>query len=186
MYKAYKVNSEVMASGKFLRMELVHYQNRFGELCSWESVQRNVTHSAAVIIARTVPEDCIILVKQFRPPVGGYEISFPAGLIDPGETAEETAPRELLEETGYVGTLLNVGFPCASSGGLTGEMLYPVRMQVDMNDERNQVPHTDFKDGEDISTILVPMKILKEYLKKQQEQGFIIDSRLMFYASALL
>jgi len=45
----------------------------------------------------------IILQKQFRPPVEKITIEVPAGLIDPSETAEECAIRELKEETGYVG-----------------------------------------------------------------------------------
>jgi ADP-ribose pyrophosphatase len=43
------------------------------------------------------------LQKQYRPPVDKIVIEVPAGLIDAGETPEECAVRELLEETGYVG-----------------------------------------------------------------------------------
>lgn len=41
--------------------------------------------------------------KQFRPPINKVVIEVPAGLVDEGETAEESAVRELREETGYVG-----------------------------------------------------------------------------------
>jgi ADP-ribose pyrophosphatase len=44
-----------------------------------------------------------LLQKQYRPPVDQVVIEVPAGLIDPGETPEECAVRELKEETGYVG-----------------------------------------------------------------------------------
>lgn len=44
----------------------------------------------------------IVLVRQFRPAVGGALWEIPAGMQDvPGETPRETAERELLEETGY-------------------------------------------------------------------------------------
>ena len=41
--------------------------------------------------------------KQFRPPIDKLVIEVPAGLVDEGETVEESAVRELREETGYVG-----------------------------------------------------------------------------------
>jgi len=47
----------------------------------------------------------VLLEKQFRPPAGKVVIEFPAGLVDPGETVEECAVRELREETGYVGVV---------------------------------------------------------------------------------
>ena len=45
----------------------------------------------------------LLLQKQFRPPANKAMIEVPSGLIDPGETAEQCAVRELKEETGYVG-----------------------------------------------------------------------------------
>lgn len=45
----------------------------------------------------------LLLQKQYRPPINKVVIEVPAGLIDVGETPEQCAVRELLEETGYVG-----------------------------------------------------------------------------------
>ena len=46
-----------------------------------------------------------MLQKQFRPPINKVVIEIPAGLVDAGESAAESAVRELKEETGYVGTV---------------------------------------------------------------------------------
>lgn len=64
----------------------------------------------------------LILTSEFRIPLRDYEIGFPAGLIDDGETVEEVAKRELREETGYiVKEIKKVSPPIYSSAGLTDE-----------------------------------------------------------------
>ncbi len=54
----------------------------------------------AVVATTTAGE--LILVRQYRPAVDRQTLELPSGLLDPGETTENTAHRELLEETGYV------------------------------------------------------------------------------------
>jgi ADP-ribose pyrophosphatase len=48
-----------------------------------------------------------VLQKQWRPPANATVIEVPAGLMDPNESAETCALRELKEETGYVGELVD-------------------------------------------------------------------------------
>jgi len=45
----------------------------------------------------------VILVRQYRPPLGRMELGLPAGLVEEGEEPEVAARRELLEETGHSG-----------------------------------------------------------------------------------
>lgn len=56
--------------------------------------------------AKPTDEPRIVLQKQWRPPVNATVIEVPAGLMDPGESAEMCALRELKEETGYIGELV--------------------------------------------------------------------------------
>jgi ADP-ribose pyrophosphatase len=53
------------------------------------------------IVAQTTSRE-IVLVRQFRPAVETITLELPAGLVDVGDTPENTAMRELKEETGFV------------------------------------------------------------------------------------
>lgn len=68
--------------------------------------QSSATGGASVIVLR---RDAVLMVERARAPSTGLW-SFPAGRAEPGEEAEETARRELLEETGLMaGRLIPLG-----------------------------------------------------------------------------
>lgn len=67
-----------------------------------------VEHNGAVAIVPVKDDGKIVMVKQFRYPSGQVLLEIPAGKIDKGETVpEETARRELREETGYTAEKLH-------------------------------------------------------------------------------
>ncbi len=45
-------------------------------------------------------KDRVVLIRQYRYPLGDYVYEFPAGLVDPGESVREAGIREMYEETG--------------------------------------------------------------------------------------
>ena len=69
------------------------------------AVREYVRHPGAVMIVPLLSdaqgEMQLVLERQFRYPVAQVMIEFPAGKLDPGETSQHCAQRELLEETGY-------------------------------------------------------------------------------------
>jgi ADP-ribose pyrophosphatase len=92
----------------------------------------------ASIVALTADQQ-VLIVRQYRPALERYTLELPSGIVDPGETAPETARRELLEETGYeapevedlgptwpdTGRLGNRIFTCFASGVLRAPERHP-------------------------------------------------------------
>jgi len=60
-----------------------------------------IQHQGAVVVIPMVDRDTVLLEHQFRYPLRRHFLELPAGKIEPGEPPDETARRELLEETGY-------------------------------------------------------------------------------------
>ncbi|MEJ8567085.1 NUDIX hydrolase [Elongatibacter sediminis] len=96
----------------------------------WEFATRTNASAVAVLVAVT-GDDEILLVEQFRVPVGRTVIELPAGLVgdldDPHEELLTAARRELVEETGYEASDVSAILTCPSSAGMTDEMITFVR-----------------------------------------------------------
>jgi ADP-ribose pyrophosphatase len=100
-----------------------------------------VLHRGAVALVPMVDKQHVCLVRNHRYAIDQTLLEVPAGTIDPGETPEQTAERELLEETGYhAGRIHRIREWYVSPGVMTERMyLYlceelrpgPVRHQLD-------------------------------------------------------
>jgi len=64
----------------------------------WQEV---VEHAPSVTVVPMLDERTVLLIRQYRHPTGEVILETPAGSLDPGETPEEAAQRELAEEIGY-------------------------------------------------------------------------------------
>ena len=73
------------------------------------------------VIVYATFEDKVVLVRQYRYPVGRYVYEFPAGLVEPGEDVINAAKREIFEETGLSLTVKGSLPPYFTTVGMTDE-----------------------------------------------------------------
>jgi len=85
---------------------------------------------AVVIVPFHTSEKKLVITREYRVPLADYEYGFPAGLVDEGESAEQTARRELKEETGLNLTrIISTSPPVYSSAGMTDESVAMVYVE---------------------------------------------------------
>lgn len=178
------IKRECLAAAKWLRLELLHYVDRQGNEREWEAAQRANSRGAVLMIAEMRSSGEVILIRQYRPPADKYVIEFPAGLIDDGEDPAATAVRELLEETGYHGTVKEVSPPGFNSPGMTGEMIYSVVMEIDDTAHHNREPVAQQEESEDIETFLVKKSKLEKFIQSAIAKDWGVDAKVITYAIA--
>ena len=82
-----------------------------------------VIHPGAAAVLPVLPDGRVLLVRQYRHPVERSLWEIPAGTLEPGETPETCARRELLEETGHEPGRLSAQGAFHSSPGYTTERI---------------------------------------------------------------
>ncbi|MEM4437637.1 MAG: NUDIX hydrolase [Pyrobaculum sp.] len=80
------------------KFTLVRRARKVGGEMAWGEY---LVHPGAVAIL-AVKDGRVILVRQFRPALGLWTLEIPAGTLESGESPEEAAVREMVEETGYM------------------------------------------------------------------------------------
>ena len=91
------IASETVYQGRIIqvRRDQVHLSN--GNNAAMEVVE---SVDATAVVALT-GDSKVLLIEQYRHAVGGMLLEIPAGKMEPGESPEDCARRELEEETGY-------------------------------------------------------------------------------------
>ena len=160
---------EVMWQGRFITAR------RKGK---WEYVSRARGIRAAVILA-VDDGGQVILVEQFRVPLGKPCIELPAGLIGDhddhaGEPDEIAAARELEEETGYHAARMEVIGEFFSSPGMVSESFTLMRAHG-----LTRVGNGGGTEGENITVHHVPLREIAGRVAAWRSQGYAIDVKLL-------
>lgn len=157
--------AELLYHGKFLNLV------REGR---WEYCER-VNNTGAVMIFACTPENKVLLVEEFRPPIGKRSLCFPAGLSgDEGPESDlAAARRELLEETGYEAAEMRYLFTSPSSPGLTSETLH-----FYLATGLRRVGQGGGTENENITVCEAPLDDIDAWLAAKTAAGVSIDSRI--------
>ena len=141
----------------------------------WEYVSRARGIKAAVILA--IEGEHVILVEQYRVPLGRNCLELPAGLIGDetaGEAVESAAARELEEETGYRADRIEIVGEFYSSPGMVSESFHFVHAHG-----LTKVSDGGGVEGEDITVHRVALDQLAEFIAGKRGEGCGIDVKLL-------
>ncbi|TAD72798.1 MAG: NUDIX hydrolase [Sphingomonadales bacterium] len=166
---------EVMWEGRFITAK---------KRGRWEYVGRARGIRAAAIIALDDDPDGtrhVILVSQYRVPLGRFSLEIPAGLVGDaaggeGEDALTAAARELEEETGYRAAQLEVLGEFYSSPGMVSEcftLLKATGLQ--------RVGEGGGTDGENIIVHRVALRDLSRFVAEWRRAGHAVDVRIALF-----
>ena len=146
---------------RFVNLFEIRYSDKNGNERRWDFVSRQNPPKietggfdivdAVIIVAWHVPSGKLVVIREFRMPLNDYQYGFPAGLVDPGESPEQSAIRELGEETGLKTTgVRRTSPPIYVSSGLTDESIVMVYLDCE-----GQPSDRNTGSAEDIETVFL-------------------------------
>lgn len=165
-----KVGSRFLS---YYELEAVH---RDGSVSPYYMVSRNPDERTLKAVTGENPpdgvviyglcQDKVVLIRQYRYPIGGFVYEFPAGLVEPGEDPEQAAIREMYEETGLTLTPIPGGSydrPFFTTVGMTDESCATVFGRCE------GIPTSSHQEAsEEIQVVLADREECRRILKEEQ------------------
>lgn len=123
-HKTGKISSRRVYTGRVVSLDVdtVRFPNGTeGEL---EMIRHSGASAVVPLLEMPDGQAKIILIRQYRYAAEGYVYEVPAGRLDPGETPEACAHRELKEETGYAAAVMTPLTTIFTTPGFTDEKIH--------------------------------------------------------------
>lgn len=155
-----RLSTEYPFEGNLLRIRVDTVRQPSGK----ESVRELVEHPGSACIVPVTADGQVLLIRQYRYATGEYLVEIPAGLIDEGEDALETAKRELIEETSYEAGSIRELCTVYISPGYSEEIT-----TIFLAEDCTPIEHDDDED-EPIQMLKVPLSDVPDLLSEGNSQ----------------
>jgi len=157
------VDSKIIFEGNLLKV----YSDTV-ELPNGKKTAREfIKHPGAIAVVPITKEGKIVLVRQFRYPVGKAILEIPAGKLDMGEQPDDCVLRELEEETGYVAHHIKKLRSIYTTPGFTDEVIH-LYIADNLTLAKSHPDEDEFLDVEVYT---------KEQVKAMMQDGTINDAK---------
>ncbi|EWH10033.1 adenosine nucleotide hydrolase NudE [Catenovulum agarivorans DS-2] len=174
------LDSEVVAQSRLFRIETLQLKFSNGEEREYERLRGNRKGNGAVMMVPMLDDETFILVREYAAGTHDYQLGFPKGLIDQGETPEQAADRELQEEIGMgcqqtialKSLTMAPGYFRSSMHILLAKSLYPQKLEGDEPEPLDIVPWSvhnidellareDFTEARSVAALFLARKYFK-------------------------
>ena len=182
------LHTEVVARSRLFQIEQVHLKFSNGVERQYERMKGG---SRGAVMIVPIHQGKMLLAREYAAGTDNYELGFPKGLIDPGETAIEAANRELQEEIGFGSNKLTLlkelslapGYFSSKMQIFLAEDLYESRLEGDepepidvvlwaLADWEALLDNVDFSESRSVSALFLAQKYLyPNNLKMQDSAG---------------
>jgi ADP-ribose pyrophosphatase len=157
----------------WIRSKRVVYESDKGQVLNWDYVERVNARSSVLIMPRFKESGDLIFIRQYRVIFDCYVIGFPAGVVSDGEDVESCAMRELVEETGYTGRVVQISPELTLNSALIRETACCVVVEL----EEDAVPQKqDLEPSEKIEVHRVKNGQLRTFFQQADTRGDIIGA----------
>ncbi|MEB4591047.1 ADP compounds hydrolase NudE [Candidatus Thiothrix sp. Deng01] len=182
MHKPPKIHAvNPVTNSRLFHVEEVHLEFSNGERRIYERLANR--GNGAVLVAPLLEDDTLLLIREYSAGTGRYELAFPKGHIERGESPLEAANREIMEEVGYGARDLRLLRSISLSPGymqhhthlVLARDLYPQQVEGDEPEPLEVVPwklgdmeelllQDDFTEGRS----LLALFLVREWLQQHQ------------------
>lgn len=165
---------EVLSTKEIFNGKVVHLYEEQVQLPNGKKAQREIVrHQGAVGVIAVTDSNKLVLIRQWRAPLGQVTLEIPAGKIEPNEQddPEKTARRELNEETRFAADQFELLTKFYTSPGFADEIMY-LYHAVNLKAVKERLPQDEDEFLELVE--LSPMEV-----QKAIDRGEICDAKTL-------